>query len=121
VVEALVKGKLTGWEVIPAELMRSETAGSVPYCVLVATGRCGKIDNSRSVQMHKRVIGNPKGGTVWRGLYFDESTWDGSDLFCPQGAAFFFVTNRFKEVLEAIPVGNIQLQALSDIERASLV
>jgi len=121
IVDALKKGGATGWDAVPVGFSCKGRDDAGPYYVLVATGRCGPIDNSKSVQAHKAVIGNPKGGLIWKGLYFDETSWDGSDLFCPKGTAFFFVTERLEQVLEGFAADNIRLESLSDIERVSLV
>jgi len=91
------------------------------YSGLVVSGRCGAIDNSRSVQVQKAVVGNPKGhALVWKGLYFAEESWDGSDIFRPPGTGYIFVTEKVRAALDRAKVTNLTCTALADFERAML-
>lgn len=53
----------------------------------------------------------------WRGFYFDPASWDGHDLFVPEGTGQIFVVERAKEVMERAELSNIQLQRITEIER----
>jgi hypothetical protein len=97
----------------------TEVAG---YSGLVVSGRYGAIDNTRSVQVEKVVVGNPKGhAPVWKGLYFDEKSWDGSDIFRPSGTGYIFVTEKVRAALDRAKVTNLTCTALADFERPMLL
>jgi hypothetical protein len=119
--EKLTAANVTGWRALPVELADDGGVLISDYKLLVVVGRCGRIDNSRSVSVDRVVVGNPKGAKVWKGLYFDESTWDGSDLFSPDGTAFTFATENVKSVIEQEKATNIDIVPLVDVERSSLI
>lgn len=53
---------------------------------------------------------------ILKGLYFDERSWDGSDIFRPSDdTAWIFITNRVKNVLSA-KTKNIRFVPLEDVE-----
>ena len=72
-----------GWNTYRIELVGRDGDKVSGYRGLSVHGRCGGIDNSRSVKVMKRYPGGvfPE----WRGLFFDPETWDGSELFMPAG------------------------------------
>jgi hypothetical protein len=49
-----------------------------------------------------------------RGRYFDPETWDGSDIFSPEGTAHLIVTESAKLALEEARATNWLLVALPD-------
>jgi hypothetical protein len=54
----------------------------------------------------------------WRGYYFDEESWDGSDIFMPtERSLVFFVVDRVRRALNRAKVRNIDLVALDQMER----
>ena len=71
VIAALRTASANGWSTYPARLEAEDGTEVTGYSGLIVTGRCGPIDNARSVQVEKVVVGNPKGhAPVWKGLYF---------------------------------------------------
>jgi hypothetical protein len=119
--EAFSAGGVTGWEALPIELSDSTGAAVTNYGLLVIVGRCGPIDNSRSVLIDRIVSGNPKGAKVWKGFYFGEETWDGSDVFSPEGSSHLIVTSKVKNILDRENATNLDLVSLADVERRSLI
>jgi uncharacterized protein DUF1629 len=122
-VETLKRGSFTGWTTFPVEV-RAKDEDTIPgYHVFAVTGRCGRIDRSRG----ERVIVPPSssGGApvaAVRGVYCDESAWDGSDVFVPQAdgekrPAYVFVTNSVKEAIEEAGLTNVSLQKATDVEQ----
>ncbi|HTA89350.1 MAG TPA: DUF1629 domain-containing protein [Polyangiaceae bacterium] len=121
VLEAFVAGGVTGWEPAPVEISDSGGAPIAGYGLLVVVGRCGAIDNSRSMLVDRIVPGNPKESKVWKGLYVEEKTWDGRDLFNPERSSLLLATEKVKRILEREKATNIRLESLLDVERLSLV
>jgi hypothetical protein len=118
---AFEQAGLRGWEGLPIQLLDRSGKMVDGYRLLVIVGRCGPIDNARSVQVDKIVAGNKSVAKVWQGLYFDEKTWDGSDLFSPGDTALMFATSAVKQTLEREKATNISVGSLVDFERPSLV
>ena len=96
-VDALRQAGVSGWSTYPVELSGKDGATFGTYRGLVVHGRCGPIDRS------SRKAPAPAGpASVVKGLFFDEGTWDGSDIFMPgDDTAFVFFTERAKDLLAA--------------------
>lgn len=111
----------SGWSTYPVEVFGKGGARLPGYHGLMVTGRCGPIDQSRS-----RIIVKPPPVPTGRhyqvrlGLYFDPASYDGSDLFLPEGTAFILVTERVKKALENAKCSNAALERITEIERSLL-
>ena len=108
----------TGWKVYPAEIRLRSGVVHRDHSLLVVTGRCGPIDDSKAPIRRRRQT--DKGGSterVWVGLHFDPATWDGSDLFVPQGSGFVIVTKPVRDCLVEAKVTNVDLENCAEIER----
>ncbi len=109
----------SGWTTYLVTLRGKDGSILSGYYGLAVNGRCGTVDNSRSVRFSKIT----PGGTFvnWRGLYFAAESWDGSDLFMPSDAkGWIFVRREVKRALEAASVRNIVFTPLTQIERLML-
>jgi hypothetical protein len=53
---------------------------------------------------------------VYIGEYFDESSWDGSDLFSPEGTTTRFVVQRVVDAFKAAKIKNIEFQRITEEE-----
>jgi hypothetical protein len=116
VVAALRDGGFTGWTTYAVEIF-DEHGGAVPgFHGLAATGRSGPIVKSLSPLMHFPVVpgGRPVPQRV--GIRFDPETWDGNDVFMPEGTAWKIVTQPVRDALLASKVTNIRLQRITEIE-----
>jgi len=83
---------------------------------LAITGRCGPPENCRSVRFEKSTSGGPV--HAWLGYYFEEASWDGSDVFTTSdGGAQLFVVGRVKTALEANGIGDLIFTSLDEIVR----
>ncbi len=109
----------TGWTRYSV-LVLDEGGNALPgYSGLAITGRCGAIDNALST----RAIRKFPGGTfpVFVGLRFDEASWDGSDIFCPEDdSGWVFVTPTLRDALQGAKVQNVLFQPAALIERQNL-
>jgi hypothetical protein len=56
----------------------------------------------------------------WKGLFFDDASWDGTDVFTPVHSGFVCVTRRAKELFEETAFTNMRFVALADVERLVL-
>lgn len=99
VLELFRDNELTGWSTYPIVLHNKAGKLCPGYAGLTITGRCGPIDKQRG----ELVPGQNPNKKFPRhiGLYFDEATWDGSDIFCPEGKnTYKFATQRVKDLCD---------------------
>lgn len=101
VVDALQKHEVTGWKAKNVRLVGKSGEEIEGYSLLVVVGRCGQVQYERSERVSKSY---PAGEfPALKGLYFDESSWDGSDVFmCESGQKSIFVTKRAKDAIETV-------------------
>lgn len=119
IVDLLGKLGAQGWSTYKVQLSGKRGERITGYSGLSAPGRCGPIDNSRSVEIGRRF---PAGiFPVWRGLYFEPQTWDGSHVFMPEGrAGWIFVVEAVKQAFEKAKVKNVDFRRLEEIERSKV-
>lgn len=113
VVEALHNGKFTGWTTYPVAITNKTGGPILGYHGFSITGRCGPRDASRSEKVRKQY----RGGVSWelKGLYFDEKSWDGSDIFMPQGTAYICMREAVHDAIAALKPENIKFRRLTEI------
>jgi hypothetical protein len=111
--ELLVANGLTGWSTYPIALHNKAGEICPGYAGLSITGRCGPIDEQGG-----RVMPGQKPGIKYvlrMGLYFDATTWDGSDFFCPEGRnAYMFATERVKRLFEQNAIKRFKFTPLAE-------
>ena len=115
----LVKNEFTGWKTYPVEVYKKNGEAIEKYFGLSIIGKCGQIDDSRSEEYIKER-NTPKGITrtnKLRGYYFDETTWDGSDFFCPEKTGHIFVTQAVKKIFEEAKITNVVFEKIVEAER----
>jgi hypothetical protein len=101
VVQILQSKRFSGWTTYPVVVV-GPTGTTIPgYSGLSVVGRCGPLQPERSIRYQKP---GPVGNTieVFKGQFFDENLWDGSDIFMPtDGTGLVFVLDRVKRALES--------------------
>lgn len=107
----LISSDARSWSAYPVRVLECPKGCEVHFALCV-TGRCGPIDNTRSVMKRVTRVGSTSfadvRGPLPVGLFFTQSTWDGSDIFAPEGTQFIFVTARLKAFLEAEGLGGLE-------------
>jgi len=116
VVDVLSASGATGWTTYPIILHDKDGALIEGYCALAVTGRCGPLQDERS-HIEMRLCPSGKTLSFAVGRYFDEATWDGSDVFTPEDTAFVFVTERVKRAMEKAKLTNVTFTALDSVAR----
>lgn len=106
----------SGWRPLPAVIVSTDGTERRDYAVLCVEGRSGPIDDALSerVRLPPPVPGTP-GGPGLRGLYFQPDTWDGSDVFAPEGTTLTFMTQDVGGAIERLKPTNALIQQLSEI------
>jgi hypothetical protein len=112
VVEALRAGKFTGWSTYPVRIIGKDGDEIPGYHGLAITGRCGPIDDLKSEVI--KQLGSSKFVRV-RGLFFDEKTWDGSDVFLIGHGGHICVTEAVYDAVMALKPRNIKFTRLDEV------
>jgi hypothetical protein len=56
---------------------------------------------------------------VWKGLFFDPASWDGSDFFMPaHKVGHLFVVEEVKRAFEKAKISNVKFEPLDQFERS---
>jgi hypothetical protein len=116
ILDVLEAGGLSGWNAFPVTVYDKRQIEVPNYFILAIKGRCNPIDLSRS----EVVLREYPGGWFpeFKGAYFPEESWDGSDLFMerPDSLGRFtmsrFATGRVIRALRQIRVINLSYESL---------
>ncbi len=116
VVDLLTEHKVTGWSVYPVQLFGRKGEPLAGYHGFSVIGPECRRDRSRS-QIVTKPPTAPGGMSyqVYKGLYFDESQWDGSDFFRVRGTATV-VTEKVYRLFKKAKVSNVRLIPLAEVE-----
>jgi hypothetical protein len=93
---------------------------SYDYLLLTVRGRSGPVDNSLS---EFAIVPPAPGGRSmrgWKGLFFKDSSWDGTDIFTPAESGYVCVSRKVKDLFEARRFTNATFEPLSAVERLAL-
>lgn len=116
VYDLLSSHKFVGWTTYPA-IIYDKKGNQLPgYSGLTIKSDAGIQDLTRSPVITKPPI-TPKGKAyqVYKGMYFDEGKWDGSDVFLIQNG-YIVITKAVRDVLVAEKVTNLRLVSLAEYE-----
>jgi hypothetical protein len=116
---------LTGWKPFLVELFDKSREPQPEYAGVAVAGRCGRIDLERSQIILKRY---PAGlFPHFRGHFFEEASWDGSD-FCvdradARGKSSMrrIVTRRVVDLLSRHRITNVRWIPLSEVSTSTSV
>jgi hypothetical protein len=116
VIDVLSSHNFVGWSTYTAEVYDKKGNQLLGYSGFVIKSHTGSQDLTRSQRITKPPI-VPKGKSfdVYKGMYFDESKWDGSDIFLVDNG-FIGVTKEVRDALIAEKINNIGLVPLSEFE-----
>lgn len=118
VIRILRDGDFSGWNTFPVEIHGKSGEHIDGYHGLGVTGRAGSID--WSMAWKKNIPPRGPGGIpshVWVGMYFNPSSWDGSDIFVPGDTFYKIVTERVMKALIKAKVTNFVFKPLTEFER----
>jgi hypothetical protein len=117
VVHLLRSHGFTGWSLYNVSVQDKLGQLLPGYSGLAFTGRCGDIHYSQSIEV-PRIF--PAGiFPVWKGLFFDPASWDGSDFFMPaEFVGFKFVVEDVKNAFARAKIRNVDFTPLDQFERS---
>jgi hypothetical protein len=117
VVQLLRTRGFTGWSLYPVSVQNKQKEPVPAYSGLAVTGRCGDLEHSMSAEVPRIFPGGIF--PVWKGLFFDPASWDGSDFFMPtQRFGFVFVVEEVKRAFERAKIRNVTFTPLDQFERS---
>lgn len=118
-VNVLTENVITGWTTYPVNIVDHAGKPIAGYRGLAVTGRCGRIlwDDSEKITI-PAPSSSGRETKGWRGLPFDESTWDGSGICLPEAHSnFMIVCERTKKVVEKRKLSNVGFKSTKALER----
>ena len=108
--------KCSGWDTYPVALVGAAGEPIPGYHGLIVRGRCGPLQKHRSIEIQKQYPGGVF--PAYKGWYFDERTWDGSDVFMPaEPVGHVFITQDAKEALSAARITGAEFDRADSAER----
>ncbi len=115
VIRILSDNEVSGWSTYPVELFDPQGGLLADYHGLAVTGAVCDADYSRSAVVTKPPPA-PRGKSydVYKGLFFDENQWDGSDMFWVGGVRV--VVDKVKRIFERNKIDNVKFTPLSERE-----
>ncbi len=114
--DLLMQHQVIGWSTYPVELFDRKGEPLTGYHGLAITGAVCKRDRSRSqIVENPPVVPTGKPYLVYKGLYFVESQWDGSDMFwvSPGGRV---VTEKVYRLFKKHKIVNVRFTPLREVE-----
>lgn len=109
----LMENDITGWNGIPAVIYKHD---ELKYYLLTITGRCGPIDQSKTIVVDSTTLIPGQTTKAFQGLYFSEDSWDKSDMFVSEYVNHIFITERVKSILEQNKVTNINIINIKELQ-----
>lgn len=107
---------LTGWKIFDIRVFDKNGLELKDYYGLTITGRCGKIDDSKSEIIKRQCVPNGPLAKYRKGLHIGLDQWDGSDFSCPDGTTFLITTKKASDIIKANKISNVEFKNLADIE-----
>jgi hypothetical protein len=108
---------ITGLSSYRVEIRRDDGTILTNYEGLGVTGKCGPIDDSRGAVEQRILVAGAPPYRYLVGLFVEQDSWDGSDLFMPPNMDFILCTRRLKSVFEEACITNV---AFTPIERVEI-
>jgi hypothetical protein len=116
IINILKDNHFTGWSTYPVEVSDRKGNNLPGYYGFAVTSYAGERDLSRSPIIEKEPI--VTGGSryrVYKGFYFNEDKWDGSDFFRINNG-YIIVTKAVRDSFIKAKIRNVEFIALPDKE-----
>jgi hypothetical protein len=117
VVELLRANGVTGWSTYPVEVYGRKGEPLPGYHGFAVTGNECRRDRSRSQILTRQAVPGGEPFKVYKGLYFYEEDWDGSDIFRVSNSGGTIVTEKVKKIFKQAKIKNVRLTPLPEVER----
>ncbi len=115
VVDIFLENKFTGWGTYPVEVYDHEHNVITGYYGFSIKSYAGAQDFSRSPRVMKTWSPHHEPSAFYIGTYFDESMWDGSDIFRIQYAVII-VNKAIVQTFKQNKITNVRFTPLLETE-----
>lgn len=112
----LTNNGITGWSVFPVDIFGRKNEPLPDYHGFSVIGSVCHRDRSRSQIIEKPATPYRRSYAVYRGLYFNESQWDGSDIFLVRRFGGIVVTERVYHLFLTAEISNVRFTPLPEVE-----
>ncbi len=117
ITDILEANNFIGWKKYEADFYDKKGNLIEGYSLLGVTGRAGKLDRSLSEKIYKESEWPfIKRRNFYKGLYFEEGTWDGSDIFMMEDNYSILITEKVYKALKKAKLTNVQMIPISEYE-----
>jgi hypothetical protein len=116
VAELLLLNNISGWSTYPVEVYGRKGEFIPGYHGFCVTGVECRRDRSRSQIFTRQAVPGGKPFGVYKGLYFYEEDWDGSDFFKVGSFGGTVVTEKVFKILNKVKYKNVMLTPLPEVE-----
>lgn len=118
VIDILRRARITGWTTFPVDVRGSAGEKISDYVGFGVTGRCEHVTVDAA---HSELIYKQRGQhkiPYYRGIYFPQESWDGSDFFTgsTDETAFILATETVNELIRRECVKNCRLDPVTVAE-----
>ena len=121
IIDLLTTNKLEGWTTYPVEVYDRAERLLPGYHGFAVTSYAGERQIERSPIVESRpLFPGGKTGLIYKGIFFDEALWNGSDVF-RVGNGIIVVTQKVRDILTINKIRNIGLVRLSEHETSLAV
>jgi hypothetical protein len=117
VVKIFQDNNVTGWASYPVEVFDRKSELLPNYYGFSVIGKECRRDRSRSQIITKQAVPGGQPFDVYKGLYFYEEDWDGSDIFFVGNYGGIVVTEKVKRLFNKEKITNVKLFPLAEVER----
>lgn len=116
-VTVMRQSNLTGWSTYPIELRDACDEVMPGYVGLSVKGRSGPLDDSSIPITQEKSSFTGRLVPQRRGFFFDITTWDGSDFFCPAKSRMILVSERVRDIFKRKKIKNVFLERITESVR----
>lgn len=109
----LIDNRVTGWRSWPCSIV-GKHGEKYDYNFLGVSGRCGPINhNVDSIVSRRKGLIDVE---FVRGMYFDLSGWDGSDICMPDGGGYRIITKKLRDIFVNNKLKNCEMTDIREVE-----
>jgi hypothetical protein len=106
---------IRGWTSYPVSLTDSHGHPIRNFHLLTVQGRCGRIDFEKSSAVRHEYPGGVF--QEYRGVFFDDDSWDHSDVFMPKNRiGYIFASERAKVAIESLGSPSPHFERLDQVQ-----
>lgn len=115
-VDVLKNNSITGWRLFDVEISDKKDGLINGYFGISITGKSGPVNINSSIVIERRRIANGPLCIFYKGAKIDKESWDGSDIFIPEGGFGILLSPKAASILGKSELTNVSIIPLSEVE-----